>query len=132
MKSETISVGVIGCGHWGPNHVRVFSQLKECKVVAIADVSEQRRAAVRENYPHLATFSDYRDLLQDTKIDAVVVSTPTQTHNGIVGEALDAGKHVLCEKPLCIRSADGERLVELAKRKGLTLMVGHVFLFNPG
>ena len=125
-------IGVIGCGHWGPNHIRVFSSLKDCIVVAFADTSEKRLAAVGEIFPHVRRFKDHRALLADAGVDAVVVVTPTRTHFAIVSDALSAGKHVLCEKPLCTGPQEGEQLVALAKSKGLMLMVGHVFLFNPG
>jgi predicted dehydrogenase len=129
---NSIKIGVIGCGHWGPNHIRVFSSLKDCAVVAIADTSEKRLAAVGEIFPHVRRFQDHRALLHDAGVDAAVVVTPTRTHFAIVSDALNAGKHVLCEKPLCTVSKEGEQLVALAKGNGLVLMVGHVFLFNPG
>jgi predicted dehydrogenase len=127
-----INIAVVGCGHWGPNHIRVFSSLKDCAVVAIADTNEKRLAAVGEMFPHVRRFKDHRVLLHDAGVDAVVVVTPTRTHFAIVSDALNAGKHVLCEKPLCTDPKEGEQLVALAKSKGLVLMVGHVFLFNPG
>ena len=74
----------------------------------------------------------HTSLLRDGGVDAVVVVTPTKTHFAVVTDALHAGKHVLCEKPLCIETAEGEQLLALAKNKGLVLIVGHIFLFNPG
>lgn len=127
-----LRVGVIGCGHWGPNHIRVFSQLKDCSVVAIAETNERRLASIAETFPHVCGFADYRALLRDGGVDAVVVATPTTTHFAIVTDALNAGIHVLCEKPLCMDAADGEKLVALAKSRDVVLMVGHVFLFNAG
>lgn len=131
MLSKKLSVAIIGSGHWGPNHIRVFSQLKDVSVAGVADPNENRRASVAENFPHIRNCADYRDLLRND-IDAVVVATPTATHFEIVRAALEAGKHVLCEKPLCDDVRKGMELVETAKAKRLTLMVGHVFLFNPG
>lgn len=131
-SSTPIRLGVIGCGHWGPNHIRVFSQLKDCVVVAITDASEKRLASVCEMFPHVRGFRDHRELLRDAGVDAVVVVTPTKTHFAIVTDALTAGKHVLCEKPLCTDPAEGEQLVALARDRGLVLMVGHIFLFNAG
>lgn len=127
-----IKIAVIGFGHWGPNHVRVFTGLKDCAVVAIADASEKRLAAVTDLFPEVRRFSDYHALLRESEAEAVVVATPTKTHYEVVHGALQAGKHVLCEKPLCTDAAEGGRLVALAREKGLVLMVGHVFLFNPG
>ena len=87
---------------------------------------------MRGLYPGLRCEQDHRIILNDPNIDAVVVATPVSTHYEIVRESLLAGKHVLCEKPLCKRSNQGEELVELARAGGRLLMVGHVFLFNPG
>jgi predicted dehydrogenase len=127
-----VKIGVIGCGHWGPNHIRVFSQLRDSRVVAIADTDQKRLDAVREQHPQVKPCTDYRDLLALSEVDAVVVATPTRTHYMMVKDALNAGKNVLCEKPLCVDSADARELAALAEQKGLVLMVGHVFLFNPG
>jgi predicted dehydrogenase len=127
-----IRLGVIGCGHWGPNHVRTFNSLRESRVDAVADLDEERLERMRGLYSGLRCERDYRLILNDPNIDAVVVATPVSTHYEIVRESLLAGKHVLCEKPLCQRSNQGEELVELARTSGRLLMVGHVFLFNPG
>ncbi len=129
---STLRIGIIGCGHWGPNHIRVFSQLKDCVVVAISESVEKRLADVCEMFPHVRGHRDYREMLRQAELDAVVVVTPTRTHHAIVSEALAAGKHVLCEKPLCTMGAEGEELVALAAARGLVLMVGHIFLFNAG
>jgi predicted dehydrogenase len=131
-SAALLRLGVIGCGHWGPNHIRVFSQLKGCAVVAIADASEQRLSVVCELFPQVRGFRDHRELLREGGVDAVVVVTPTRTHFTVVTDALNAGKHVLCEKPLCTEPAEGEQLVALARQQKLVLMVGHIFLFNPG
>lgn len=125
-------IGVIGCGHWGPNHIRVFSQLRESRVVACADLDQKRLDAVRELHPQVEPFKDYRIMLRNAELDAVVVAAPTRTHHSIVKDALEAGKHVLCEKPLCVELRQAEEVVGLAQTKGLILMVGHVFLYNSG
>lgn len=127
-----INVGVIGCGHWGPNHVRVFSQLKESRVVACADLDPKRLEAIREQHPQVQVFSDYREMLKVAELQAVVVAAPTRVHYPVVKAALEANKHVLCEKPLCTVSQEAMELVALAKARQLVLMTGHVFLFNSG
>jgi predicted dehydrogenase len=127
-----IRIGIIGCGHWGPNHIRVFSQIKDATVIAAADPSEQRLATVAELFPQVDTYPDHSEMFRNADLNAVIVATPTSTHAAMVTDALNAGKHVLCEKPLCHDVREGERLVGLAKDKGLILMVGHIFLFNPG
>ena len=97
-----LGVGVIGCGHWGPNHIRVFCELDRSRVVACADLKRSRLDSVRRRFPRVRTTTDYRDLLADDEIDAVVIATPTRTHAALAREALEAGKHVLAEKPLCM------------------------------
>lgn len=125
-----IKVAVIGCGHWGPNHIRTFNNLPGCKVLALADLDKQRLMRVSEMYPAVRCEQDYHKILSDPNIDAVVVATPTQTHYQVVRESLLAGKHVLCEKPLTQTTSQASAIVELAESHGLVLMVGHVFLFN--
>ncbi len=131
-SATPLRIGVIGCGHWGPNHIRTFSAMKVSIVTAIADANAKRLASVCEMFPHVRGFEDHNSLLRDGGVDAVVVVTPTRSHFAVVTDALNAGKHVLCEKPLCIDTGEGEQLVALAKSRGLVLMVGHIFLFNPG
>jgi len=125
-------VGVIGCGHWGPNHVRVFSELERSIVVACADPSRTRLDRVRQRFPNVSCTTDCEELLRDDAVDAVVIATPTHTHGSIVRRALEAGKHVLAEKPLCLTAAEGYELAASAKRADRVLMIGHVFLFNNG
>ncbi len=129
---EPIRIGVIGCGHWGPNHVRNFSLLPEAEVRAIADTNRERLAALEQQYHRVTAYADYHDLLARDDLDAVVVSTPTRTHYTIARDALLAGKHVLCEKPISYRAREGEELVRLAEERHRIVMVGHVFLFNNG
>lgn len=125
-------IGIIGCGHWGPNHLRVFSELSRSLVVAVADLNPQRLNWVRKRYAHVAITSDYHELLNNPSVDAVVISTPTVTHASITREALHAGKHVLVEKPLCKTVEEGRDLPRLAHERGLRVMVGHVFVYNNG
>ncbi len=125
-------VAVIGTGHWGPNHIRNFAALPNVQVVGLADLDEKRLAAVARSYPSMRTTRDYRELLRDDQVDAVVISTPTRTHYEIAKEAMLAGKDVLCEKPLAATSAECRELGEIAAAKNRILMVGHVFLFNSG
>jgi predicted dehydrogenase len=130
--ARTWRIGVIGCGAWGPNHVRNFSALPNAEVVGAADLRPDRLARVKGIVPGLATFTDAAEMMAALTPDAVVVSTPTATHFDVVRQALSAGAHVLCEKPLCLTAGEADELVALAERRGLRLMVGHVFLFNPG
>ena len=125
-------IGVIGAGEWGPNHVRNFAALPNAEVVGVADLRAERLTRIKGIQPGVATFSTASEMLATSKPDAVVVATPTMTHYEVVGQALKAGKHVLSEKPLCLTGAEADELVKLAAERSLRLMVGHVFLFNPG
>jgi predicted dehydrogenase len=101
-------------------------------MVAAVDVDRARLDRISEMFPGLGTEQDHHKVLDDCNVDAVIIATPTHTHYQLVKEALMAGKHVLCEKPLCETSVEAQELVELAHARKLLLMVGHVFLFNPG
>lgn len=127
-----VSIGVVGCGHWGPNHIRIFSQIPGVKVAACADLDEKRLAAIKAGYPDINAFKDYKEILTSAGIDAVCIATPTATHFDIAKQALEAGKHVLCEKPLSIDPKECLTLKKLADQKGKILAAGHVFVFNEG
>lgn len=130
--NKAFNIGVIGCGHWGPNHIRTFSATAGAKVSAVADLDADRLSSIGKLFPELRLVRDYREMLDDASIDAAVIATPTRTHYKIAKEALEAGKHLLVEKPLCVTSAEGEELVNTAAERNLILMVGQVFLFNNG
>lgn len=127
-----LSIGVIGCGQWGPNHIRIFSQLAGSQVLMCADLDDKRLAAMSSLYPKLKTTKNYQDILADPAVDAVVVALPTDAHFKITQEALQAGKHVLCEKPLSLSPQECLILKDLAMQKNKLLMVGHIFVFNQG
>jgi predicted dehydrogenase len=132
IAMSMINIGVIGCGHWGPNHVRVFSQLRDSRVVAAADLDVRRLEAIGEQQPHVRMFQDFREMLKTADVEAVVIAAPTRVHYQLVKAAIEANKHVLCEKPLCLHSQEAAELVALAKIRRRVLMTGHVFLFNSG
>ena len=131
ISGSRVNIGIIGVGHWGPNHVRVFSSLPDAEVSLIADRDTRRLEAILSRFSHIDASTDYRDMLNREDIDAVVISTPTATHFEIAGEALESGKDVLCEKPLAITTAQCETLIEIAGRKEAVLMVGHPYMYNP-
>ncbi len=132
QKTEELRVGVIGCGHWGPNHIRVFSELERSRVPFFADANATRLETVGRRFPASQGVEDYRAILDNREINAVVIATPTRTHFQIASDALEAGKHVLVEKPMCATVAESEKLALLARRADRVLMVGHVFVFNSG
>jgi predicted dehydrogenase len=130
-SSTPVRIGVIGLGQWGPNHVRNFRLVEGCEVGRVCDSAEPRLALARKQFPGLETARDPRSVTQAADIDAVVVATPVQSHFKLVRQALEAGKDVLCEKPLALNSTEARALCALARRKRRILMVGHVFLYNP-
>jgi predicted dehydrogenase len=132
MEPAGIGIGVIGLGHWGPNHVRVFGQCAGARVIVAADPSADRRRHVSQLYRELALVADAREVLDRADVDAVVIATPARTHFGITKAALEAGKHVLLEKPMCTSLVEARELVSLAAAMRRVLMHGHVFLYNGG
>ena len=125
-----IGIGVIGYGYWGPNLVRNFYETPDCEVVAVSDLREKQLARVRSRYPTIGTTTDYRDLLNNPRIDAVVVATPVHTHFDLAMQALRAGKNVLVEKPMTMDVDQAQRLVDEAERRRLILAVDHTFVFT--
>lgn len=129
-RFKLIKVGIIGCGHWGPNHIRVFSQMPETESAMCADLDTERLEKIRDLFPNIVVTQDYNDILNQPDITAVCVSAPTNHHFKMTKDALNAGKHVLCEKPLSLTVSECEELKQVAKENNRVLMVGHVFVFN--
>jgi len=129
--SKQVSVGVVGCGYWGPNLVRNFRSLPGCKLKMMCDVSADRLNSLKALYPDVAPEKSFDHMLNGVGLDAVVVATSVRLHFPMARAALQAGKHVLIEKPMAASAAQCEELIELARQKGLVLMVGHTFLYSP-
>jgi predicted dehydrogenase len=125
-----IRIGTIGCGYWGPNLLRNFASLPDTDLGVVCDLREERLSYVRQNYPNTETCKDYRNLLEDKDLDAVVVATPATNHYSLVRASLLSGKHVLVEKPLSLRSEECKDLIKIAKEMKKVLMVSHTFLYN--
>jgi predicted dehydrogenase len=125
-----IRVGVIGCGYWGPNLLRNFAENLDAELSWICDLDPHRLSLMGRRYPSARTTLDYRTLLADHELDAVVIATPVGTHYKFALEALEAGKHVLVEKPFTASSKEGEHVVRKAAQKRLTLMVDHTFIYT--
>ena len=129
--NKPISVGVIGCGYWGPNLIRNLHQLKDCHLKMMCDASEQRLAHLRTLYSGVEGATDYNVMLNGVGLDAVVIATPVRFHHVMAKAALLAGKHVFIEKPMAASVAECQELVDLARQQGVVLMVGHTFLYSP-
>lgn len=128
--NRNVSVGILGVGYWGPNLVRSFADTPGCEVKYVCDTRQDALTRAGRRLPNIHLTSDYRELLRDPSLDAVVIATPAATHASLAAEALAAGKHVLVEKPLSHDVGAGEKLVLLAEQQGRILMVGHTFEYN--
>ena len=125
-----INVGIIGYGYWGPNLVRNFAELTRCKVIAVADLDKAKLDVAQRRFPSVRMTTDVDELINDPKIDAVVIATPVRTHFKLGMAALKAGKHVWLEKPMTETGEQARLLVEEADRRGLVLHVDHTFVYT--
>jgi predicted dehydrogenase len=126
-----IKLAVVGYGYWGPNIVRNVMERPELELWGLCEMNPERVARFSARYPGVRTTADLGEALADPTVDAVSIATPPATHYPLVRRALEAGKHVLVEKPLATSAAEADELVEHAARRGLTLMPGHTFLYSP-
>jgi predicted dehydrogenase len=129
---KKVNIGVIGCGHWGPNFIRNFNRIKGVSVKYACDLNIESLSRIRKLYPETITTQDYRQILKDNNIDAVIIATPANTHYRLTKESLAFDKHVLVEKPIALRINEVKELIKIAKENKRVLMVGHTFKFNPG
>lgn len=121
---------MIGFGYWGPNVVRNLAGLEGSEVLAIAEKSPDARKRAQKAYPGIRVTADAMEVMTSSKIDAIAVITPVWTHYELAKAALENGKHVFVEKPFTSNTEQGERLIELARRNNLKIMVDHTFLFT--
>lgn len=124
------TIGIIGTGYWGPNLLRNFSENEAATVSWICDLDAKRLASLGRRYPSARTTENYQDLINDPALDAVVIATPVDTHYRFALDALNAGKHVLVEKPLTSSVAQAEELMAAAAANSVNLMVDHTFVYT--
>ncbi|HWH94438.1 MAG TPA: Gfo/Idh/MocA family oxidoreductase [Baekduia sp.] len=125
-------VAVLGCGYWGMNYVRVLNELPDAVIAGVCDQRTSRLDEVARRFPGVPLTTDVDEALEDEQTDAAVICTQAATHREIAGRALEAGKHLLVEKPLTVNVADADELIELAERGDRVLLTGHTFLYNEG
>lgn len=130
--TDVLGVAILGCGYWGMNYVRVFSELPGARVAVVCDQRRERLEQVERRFPGVDVTTEVGDALRRAAVHAAVICTEARGHYEIARRCLQAGKHVLIEKPITTTAADAEALLALAETAGLTLMVGHTFLYNPG
>lgn len=121
----------IGFGYWGPNLARNLGALAGPRWRYLVDLAPDRREKAASLYPQVTVTDDLDIMLADPEVRSVIVATPAATHAALARQALDAGKNVFVEKPLALSTQDAVELAETADAKGLVLMVGHTFEFNP-
>jgi len=131
MAKDVLNVAVVGAGYWGKNLVRNFATAERCNLKHVCDLNKQRLAIQKKNFPFIETTTDLDEVLSDTEIDATVIATEVHTHFEIVQKSLEAGKHTYVEKPLTLKADGAKALVELAEKKKLKLMVGHLLEYHP-
>ena len=125
-----INVAQIGVGYWGPNLLRNLVANGRCNVKTVIELSEKRKQYVQSLYPSVQVSDETDRVSNDQDIQAVVIATPVATHFELAMKMLDAGKHVLVEKPMATSVAEVEQIGQLAVKKSLVAMVGHTFLYN--
>lgn len=125
-----LNIAVVGCGYWGPNLIRNFGSLSECRVKYVCDINTDRLAHIKKLNPSVEATSRFDDVVNDPDIDAVTIATPVCLHFDMAKACLQAGKHTLVEKPMANSVRECEELIELAKSHNVTLMVGHTFVFS--
>ncbi|MBU9888421.1 MAG: Gfo/Idh/MocA family oxidoreductase, partial [Candidatus Omnitrophica bacterium] len=125
--TQPLKVGVVGIGHLGKEHARIYRELPETDLVGISDLDPAKAEKAKEL--GTAYFQDFRDLLG--KVQAVSIATPTSTHYAVAKEFLKAGVHTLIEKPITLQLEEADELLDLARQKRLALQVGHIERHNP-
>ena len=130
MVERSLKAAVVGAGYWGKNLVRNFATAKRCTLKYICDLDEKILSAQKKSFPAVQTTTRLDDVL-GSDVEAVVIAVDVPSHFGIAKKCLDAGKNVYVEKPLTLKAAESKILVELAKKKNLKLMVGHLLEYHP-
>jgi predicted dehydrogenase len=130
-RTSTVRVGVIGAGFGAAVHIPALSYLPETEVVAVCARRPERAHFIAARHRIRTAVADYREVINNPEVDAVVIATPPYLHHTMVLAALEAGKHVLCEKPMARNLAETRDMVNLAERAGVAAMVNHEFRFVP-
>jgi predicted dehydrogenase len=131
MITTPIGAAVVGYGYWGPNIVRNLSERPEFRLLGLCERDAARAQEFSRRHPDVRVESELAELLLDPRIEAVMIATPPSTHHALARRALEAGRHVLVEKPLAASVAEAEDLIDIAARTERVLMPGHTFLYSP-
>jgi myo-inositol 2-dehydrogenase/D-chiro-inositol 1-dehydrogenase len=126
-ENQPARFGLIGCGAWGSHHARVIAKTAGARLAAIAERSEENRAAAQASHPAVTVYADYHEMLRQEKLDVVDIVLPPHLHFEAACAVLESGCHLLLEKPMCLQLEHCDELIALAKAKGLRLAIGHEF-----
>jgi len=131
VSKDILNVAIVGTGYWGKNLVRNFATANRCSLKYVCDQNEKLLAVQKETFPFIATSTNLEEVLRDSEIDAVAIATDATTHFEMAKKSIMAGKHTYVEKPLTLKASEAKVLIDLAKRKRIKLMVGHLLEYHP-
>ena len=132
--ARVIKVGIIGCGGIAnAKHMPALKKVADCEMVAFCDIIPERaeKAAKEFGVAGAKAYTDYKELLRDPEIEVVHVCTPNRSHSFITVDALEAGKHVMCEKPMAINAEEAKKMIDAKNRTGKKLSIGYQSRFRP-
>jgi predicted dehydrogenase len=132
MSKDCLNVAIVGAGYWGKNLVRNFATAPRCRLKYVCDLDKELLLRQKKNFPFIETTTNLAEVLDDSQVEAVVVSTEAENHFEVAKKVLEAGRCVYVEKPLTLRACDSQVLIDLAAQKQLKLMVGHLLVYHPG
>jgi predicted dehydrogenase len=132
VSTQSIRIGVVGLGYWGPNLARNFDALSACELAWCCDARPVLRERFEPLFPRARFTDQLDDLLSDATLDAVAVATPVPSHADLASAILHSGKHCFVEKPLALNTAEAERVLDAQRVSGRILMVGHLLEYHPG
>lgn len=125
-----LKVGVIGFGYWGPNIVRNFNATQQALVTQVCDIDSNLLTKASLTYPNIKTSTNFMDLVQSPDLDVIAIITPVYTHYELAYQALSHGKNIIVEKPFTSTVDQAERLIELADKNNLKIMIDHTYIFT--
>ena len=125
------AIGMIGCGSWGSNWIRTLAALPDVELRWCCDLNEGLLARVKQQFPQVQTTANVRDVIGDSTLDGIVLATIAPTHYDLARQALEAGRHVMIEKPMTLSTTDAVDLTRLARERRRVLMVGHLLEYHP-
>ena len=131
MNNKKLRIGQVGVGIWGSNLLRNFCGIENAEVIVVCDKDKSKLNKIKKLYPDIKITTNIKDVFNKFDIDALVIATPPSSHAKLAKLAIKNKKHVFVEKPIALKTKDAVNICKLAKKSGLTLMVGHLLLHHP-